>query len=125
MTYGNTLSYGSIEDSEINHIQENNLKKEDEEKHRRESVDAEINEDPVIHRTARNQILGTKGQCLRKYILKIEFLGSFLALLSCGFFTTNNFLINQFSVSVPDLFLLRSIFNLIIYSSICYFRYAY
>jgi len=51
-----------------------------------------------------------------------QFIGLSLAFLSGGFFTANNFFINQFDVSVPDLLLVRTLMQMVIYSSICYYR---
>ena len=48
--------------------------------------------------------------------------GLSLAFISGGFFTANNFFINQFHVSVPDLLLVRTLMQMLIYSSICYYR---
>ena len=49
--------------------------------------------------------------------------GLSLAFISGGFFTANNFFINQFHVSVPDLLLVRTLMQMLIYSSICYYRW--
>ena len=54
----------------------------------------------------------------------VKFLGISLALVSGGIFTANNFFINQFHVSVPDLLLVRTLMQMLIYSSICYYRYC-
>jgi len=51
-----------------------------------------------------------------------QFIGLSLAFISGGFFTANNFFINQFHVSVPDLLLVRTLMQMLIYSSICYYR---
>jgi len=51
-----------------------------------------------------------------------QFIGISLALVSGGIFTANNFFINQFHVSVPDLLLVRTLMQMLIYSSICYYR---
>lgn len=51
-----------------------------------------------------------------------QFIGVSLAFVSGGLFTANNFLINQFHVSVPDLLLVRTLMQMLIYSSICYYR---
>jgi len=51
-----------------------------------------------------------------------QFIGLSLAFVSGGFFTANNFFINQFHVSVPDLLLVRTLMQMLIYSSICYYR---
>ena len=54
--------------------------------------------------------------------LRIIISGLGLAFISGGFFTANNFFINQFHVSVPDLLLVRTLMQMLIYSSICYYR---
>ena len=54
--------------------------------------------------------------------LRIIISGLSLAFISGGFFTANNFFINQFHVSVPDLLLVRTLMQMLIYSSICYYR---
>jgi len=51
-----------------------------------------------------------------------QFIGLSFAFISGGFFTANNFFINQFHVSVPDLLLVRTLMQMLIYSSICYYR---
>ena len=48
--------------------------------------------------------------------------GVLLSLLSGSLFTANNFLINQFDVSVSDVVLVRCVLQMIIYSSICLIR---
>ena len=49
-------------------------------------------------------------------------LGFFLALLSGGLFTANNFVINQYNVNVGDLLFVRMILQLTIYTSISFYR---
>jgi len=48
--------------------------------------------------------------------------GFFLALLSGGLFTANNFVINQYNVNVGDLLFVRMILQLTIYTSISFYR---
>jgi len=48
--------------------------------------------------------------------------GFFLALLCGGLFTANNFIINQYEVNAGDLLLVRTILQLTIYISICFYR---
>ena len=45
-----------------------------------------------------------------------------MSLLSGALFTANNFLINQFEVSVSDVVLVRTVLQMIIYTSICVYR---
>jgi len=104
------MAYGSIENNEVRTICENGkteekVKVEETENEEQSNETIEHLPNSEIRRPHRNQIIG-----------------SLFALISRGLFTTNNFLINQYSVSVPDLFLLRSIFILLIYFTVCYFR---
>ena len=126
------MSYGSIENNnEVRTNSENakiEVKVKVEEKKNEEQSNETIEHLPnsEIRRSQRNQIIGKKEPCYFQhklaFIFSLFILGCLFALLSRGLFTTNNFLINQFSPSVPDLFLLRSIFILLIYLTVCYFR---
>ena len=51
-----------------------------------------------------------------------QVVGVSLALVSGALFTANNFLINQFRVSVPDLLLVRTLMQMLIYTSYCLYR---
>ena len=51
-----------------------------------------------------------------------QVVGVSLALVSGALFTANNFLINQFRVSVPDLLLVRTLMQMLIYTGICLYR---
>jgi len=53
---------------------------------------------------------------------KNSIVGVSLSLISGALFTGNNFIINLNRVSVCDLVLIRSILQLIIYTSICYYK---
>ena len=52
----------------------------------------------------------------------VLFLGFFLALVSGGLFTANNFILNQYQVNAGDLLLVRTVLQLVIYICICFYR---
>ena len=82
-----------------------------------------LNQSPGIQDT-NSSLVSRKTWCeSEKNSYKYSLSGLSLAFLSGGIFTANNFLINQFHVSVPDLLLVRTLMQMLIYSSICYYRW--